>query len=147
MNVLTNVVNNSNEIVRCWGSDINSNMSYHFTSESLLHRSEMHQLIVHPSRLRYLLTDIICIRVYNNRSMYGSILDDAVRVWSCPLVPDWVNVVSFKCADSHCIEDCQLVLDGLIYEYLYLVGFIILVLGFVTYLVGVSLGIYDKKIR
>ena len=117
-----NFIPNSSAIRLCWGSDLSSNESFHFTSESFLHGSAKHQLIVMPTGLRPLLRDLICVKDYLNVSAMGVALEKE-KAWHCPMVPDWVDVVTLNCTNaSTCIEDCQLHVKGELDNYLIIAG-------------------------
>ena len=130
-----NFIPNSSSIQLCWGSDLSSNESFHFTSESFLHGSANHQLIVTPTGLRPLLRDLICVKDYLNVSAMGVALEKE-KAWHCPMVPDWVDVVTLNCTNaSTCIEDCQLHVKGELDNYLIIAGSTAIVLSILVYLI------------
>ena len=151
-----NYIPNSSGIKLCWGSDLSRNNSYHFTSESFLHRSEHHQLMVSPAFLRPLLRDIICVKDYANLSYTGLPLSFK-QSWQCPLIPDWVDVVTLNCnsktspigkphvGKSLCIEDCQLHVVGELTTYLVLVGSTVILLSVLVYLIDNLLAFKTRK--
>lgn len=142
-----NFIANSSDIRQCWGSDLSSNESFHFTSEAFLHRSGDHQLLVSPVRLRPLLRDIICIKEYTNVSTTGVALT-MDKAWHCPLVPDWVKVVTFDCKNSStCIEDCQLHVRGELEGYLAIVGSTAVILSIMVYLIRNLISSRARKVR
>lgn len=58
------------------------------------------------------------------------------KAWHCPMVPDWVDVVTLNCTNaSTCIEDCQLHVKGELDNYLIIAGSTAIVLSILIYLI------------
>lgn len=122
-----NIISNSSLKIKCYSKN---NNSHRFSSSTFLHRTDAKQLLIRPRPLESLfIDDIVCIKPAKISKFQASGTD-----WRCPLAPDWLHIESLKCKSS-CIEDCQLICRAEFMEYLLLVGFVILLLSFLIYLI------------
>lgn len=124
-----NIIANSSLKIKCFSKN---NNSHRFSASTFLHRTDAKQLLI-PSRPLLapwlFIDDIVCIKPAKISKFQASGTD-----WRCPLAPDWLHIESLKCKSS-CIEDCQLICRAEFMEYLLLVGFVILLLSFLIYLI------------